>query len=782
MRKINTEYIQKHFGGPDKFLEQFGNSKKLYNMMPEGIALIDSNLKVLDRTDHYHKLFGKSGSKPGNNLFLKDLYPENSSETVISDTKNCFQSKDCMNSIYEFKTENGKLNVERTLIPVSDEDGAVAYVIDTVRDITHHMFSQDYILQSEYLYRKMIDSIPNVFILLLNEKAIIEIAEGPELSLLKIDRKQVEGNDPSVLFEGEQLKSINTIIELSLRGSTITNEMEYKGNIYYVQAVPLSEKGPVKNVMVVFENITQDKINGDALKKAKLSAEKANMAKSEFLANMSHEIRTPLSSVVGFGDQLAKTRLDNKQQSYLDAIQLSSKHLLSIVNETLTLSQVESGEIQFELKPFKLNDIFNEVDNIMRIKAEKKQLNLSFFTTTRLNKPLLGDEGQLRQVIINLVNNAIKFTERGKVQVLADLLEESDEGCLVRIDVADTGIGIPVDKQRAIFEEYYQDDTGVTKKYSGSGLGLTISKKLVELQDGTLSVESEVGCGSTFSIVIPFKKTNAIPEQTPSGRMIEPEKLKGKKILLVDDDDMVRLLGESILEEWNVEFEMAVDGWDALDKLEHDFYDVILLDIHMPGISGMEVAKRLREQYRPGGRQPHILALTANVLKRDLERFVEAGMDDYLTKPFREEELFKKIIRLLGYSRELPPEKLEKTENWKAEKNGALFDLGELKQFGKGKKEFMEKMVNTFCKNSSSARSMMTYYLEKERWDELAGVAHKLLPSSRHLKVNSLIPELDFIETNLKSDKPDYDLVKAKTLDVIENIAKVNKALKEHIA
>lgn len=776
------DYIQKQFGGPDKFLEQFGKSKKLYNIMPEGIAVIDSNLEVLDHTDHYHKLFGKSSPKPGNNLFIKDLYPENSLETVLSDTKNCLQSKDCMNSVYEFKTEKGKLTIERTLIPVSDEDGGVAYVVETVRDITHQMFSQDFILQSEYLYRKMIDSIPNVFILLLNEKTFIEIAEGPELRLLKIDRKQVEGSDPSVLFEGEQLKSINTIIELSFRGSTITNEMEYKGNTYYVQAVPLSKKEPVQNVMLVFENITQDKINEDVLKKAKLSAEKANMAKSEFLANMSHEIRTPLSSVVGFGDQLAKTRLDNKQQSYLDAIQLSSKHLLSIVNETLTLSQVESGEIQFELKPFKLNDIFNEVDNIMRIKAEKKQLNLSFYSSTRLNKPLLGDEGQLRQVIINLVNNAIKFTEKGKVQVLADILEESDEGCLVRIDVADTGIGIPANKQKAIFEEYYQDDTGITKKYSGSGLGLTISKTLVELQDGTLSVESEVGYGSTFSIIIPFKKTDAIPEQTPSDGMIEAEKLRGKKILLVDDDDMVRLLGESILEEWKVEFEMAVDGWDALDKLEDDFYDVILLDIHMPGISGMEVAKRLRARYQPGGRQPHILALTANVLKRDLEHFMEAGMDDYLTKPFREEELFKKIIRLLGYSRVLPPKKDEEKENIKVEKNGALFDLGELKQFGKGKKEFMEKMVNTFCKNSSSARSMMSYYLEKERWDELAGVAHKLLPSSKHLKVNSLIPKLDYIETNLKSDKPDYDLVKAKTLDVIEIITKVNKALKEHIA
>jgi len=781
MRKISNEYIQKQFGGPDKFLDYFAKSKKFYNVMPDGIAIIGPNLEVLDHTDHYHQLFGKRVVDTGNRLFLKDLYPENSTDTVISDTKNCLQSKDCMNAVYEFKTESGKLSVGRILIPVSGKDGDVAYVIDSVRDITHQLFSQDFILQSEYLYRKMIDSIPNVFILLVNKGMNIEIAEGPELSLLKIDRKRIEGHDLSWLFDGKFLKSINTILELAIRGSSITNEMEYKGNIYYVQAVPLSAEGPVEHVMVVFENITQDKINGEALKSAKLAAEKASLAKSEFLANMSHEIRTPLSSVVGFSEQLAKTRLDKKQQNYLDAIQLSSKHLLSIVNETLTLSQVESGEIQFELKPFKLNDIFNEVDNILQIKAEKKQIGLSFFNSTRLNKPLLGDEGQLRQVIINLVNNAIKFTEKGKVQVLADVLEEDDEECRVRIDVADTGIGIPANRQKAIFEEYYQDDSGITKKYSGSGLGLTISKKLVQLQNGTLSVESEVGRGSTFSIVIPFKKTDFLPEEIPLDRVIMPEKLNGKKILLVDDDDMVRLLGESILEDWNVEFEMAVDGWDALDKFENDFYDVVLLDIHMPGISGMEVAKRLRKQYLPAEKQPHILALTANVLKRDLEHFVEAGMDDYLTKPFREEELFRKIVRLLGYEEGLPSEKHEKKEIKKAEKNGALFDLGELEKFGKGKKEFMENMINTFCKNSSSARSMMSYYLEKERWNELAEVAHKMLPSSRHLKANSLIRELDFIETNLKSDKPDYEVVKTKTLDVIQNIAKVNKALKEHI-
>lgn len=399
-------------------------------------------------------------------------------------------------------------------------------------------------------------------------------------------------------------------------------------------------------LVIVYREVKHNNKLRRELLQEKKSTEKLAKAKEEFLANMSHEIRTPMNVIVGFSEQLLKTELSHDQQKLLFNIRRSSDHLITIINEILDYSKMESGGIALEHIAFGVEDVLEEVYVSFKNTAEKKGIAFSYTIAAEVGKTVVGDSVRLKQVLLNLVANAVKFTEKGAIKISCKLASATAATHTLLFEVSDTGIGIGPENVSAIFEQFTQADSSVTRRYGGTGLGLTISRKLVELQQGSISVKSEAGKGSVFSFTIPYSLPldNAV---STAGNGTQPalnrELAAGKKVLVVDDDEMNKLLAQHILEGYGMRTEMASNGVEALEKIGAQHYDIILMDLHMPEMGGLEVMERIREK----NITTPMIAVTGNVLKGESDRCFAAGMSGYISKPYHEAELMQKITELL---------------------------------------------------------------------------------------------------------------------------------------
>lgn len=394
--------------------------------------------------------------------------------------------------------------------------------------------------------------------------------------------------------------------------------------------------------------IQKEKEAEKAIIKAKELAEQSVRAKELFLANMSHEIRTPMNAIIGMSDLLSQTSLSKEQIQYMDAIKTSGKNLLVLINDILDFSKIDAGKFSLEEIGFRINHTLRSVKSALQMKAQERGLDLSL--NIKVSRDVvIGDPYRLTQVLINLVNNALKFTPEGKVDLIAEIVEESDHQMKLVFAVKDTGIGIPKEKQDLIFESFTQADDSITRKYGGTGLGLTISRKLVEIQGGRMWLESTPGEGSTFYFELTYAKGEE--EDLPlavSKDSIEVASLKGTKVLLVEDNRMNQFLVKSLMDKRDVYLDIAANGQEGFEMMEINDYDLVLMDIQMPVMDGIECTRKIRTDLKGSKRRIPIIALTANALKGDNEIYINAGMDDYLSKPFDANVLFSKIKRLLS--------------------------------------------------------------------------------------------------------------------------------------
>jgi signal transduction histidine kinase/CheY-like chemotaxis protein/HPt (histidine-containing phosphotransfer) domain-containing protein len=405
-----------------------------------------------------------------------------------------------------------------------------------------------------------------------------------------------------------------------------------------------------RNNQSILQNIIL-RLNSDLhaveLDEARRNAEAASVAKSQFLANMSHEIRTPMNGVLGMAQILGNTDLSDKQREYLDTILNSGNALLSIINNVLDFSKIEAGKMTLEIVPFDLKQLAMEVLRQQSSNADKKGLELRLDYAADCPRLFEGDLVRLRQVLTNLVGNAIKFTEQGYVLLGVHRDGESDGAVLLRLAVSDTGIGIEPDKQHLLFDSFSQSDNSTTRKYGGTGLGLAICRSLIELMGGEIGVESTPGKGSTFWLTLALKPGGelSLPEQAVAGRRaemsveVEQQRLSGR-VLLVEDVLANRMVAATMLERQGVTVDMADNGREALAAWRSRSYDLILMDCQMPEMDGYEATAmiRLEEAAKALGRIP-IIALTANAFERDRQRCIAVGMDDFLSKPFKGEDL-----------------------------------------------------------------------------------------------------------------------------------------------
>ena len=381
-------------------------------------------------------------------------------------------------------------------------------------------------------------------------------------------------------------------------------------------------------------------------KNATATAEHAVVAKQQFLSNMSHEIRTPMNAIIGFTKVLLKTDLSEKQTEYLKAIQSSGDTLIVLINDILDLAKVDAGKMTFIDAPFNISELITGVSRLFETKIQENNLELIAEYDARIPEIILGDSVRLHQILINLLSNAIKFTTKGKITVNVSLKSESKQKVCLEFKVTDTGIGIPVSKIETIFENFEQAHTISSSLYGGTGLGLAIVKQLVEKQGGTISVESKVDAGTTFNFVLSFQK-NTI-EYDNSQELVnfyegtaQTERLK---VLVVEDVKLNQLLLKTILDDYNFEWDIADNGRIAVEKLETNTYDIILMDLQMPVMNGFEATKYIRNTMNL---QIPIIALTADVTTVDLGKCKSAGMNDYISKPLDEKLLYDKILYVL---------------------------------------------------------------------------------------------------------------------------------------
>lgn len=381
------------------------------------------------------------------------------------------------------------------------------------------------------------------------------------------------------------------------------------------------------------------------LEKASKELEKSAKTKSEFLATMSHEIRTPMNAIIGMTNLLKSYEPREDQLESINILDFSGKTLLALIDDILDFSKIEAGRIDFEEIEFELNRLISTISETFKVTANNKGVRLKTNIGEKGPRHLIGDPSRLTQILNNLISNALKFTHEGEVNLSVENLKEKDEEIHIRFTVEDTGIGIEKERIDSIFDSFTQADKTTKRLFGGTGLGLAISKQLTELQNGTITVESELNAGSKFILDLKFGR-GSTNENVESGQLKEAEQtnLKGLRILLAEDNIVNQKVMERFLELWDIKITIANNGQEAIDFVTQKNFDLILMDLQMPEVDGYEAASEIRKMDDPRKRNTPIIALTAAALKEVREQVYASGMNDYVTKPFNPVELQKKIF------------------------------------------------------------------------------------------------------------------------------------------
>jgi len=528
----------------------------------------------------------------------------------------------------------------------------------------------------------------------------------------------------------------------------------------------VEEEGVEPYVIGFSQDITERIHAENELLLAKQITENVSKAKEIFLANMSHEIRTPMNGILGVANLLAKTEMGEAQKNYLKLIKESANNLLVIVNDVLDIEKITSGKFEFEQIPFRFADKLNSSIQSFQYKAEEKGIQLNYFSQLEEPLVLIGDPYRLIQILNNLLNNAIKFTARGKVTVNIFTSSRNDDNIIIDFSVHDTGIGIDTSKLETIFEPFVQASTDTTRKFGGTGLGLSICKNLIEMQGGSISVESKFGEGTIFHFNLPYKIGSADmlaqEDQAPEDYSLIGE----KRILIAEDVELNQFIARQILESWGMEVAVASNGRIAVEMVQKQHFDLILMDIQMPEIDGIEATEIIRKLPDTALANIPIIALTANALKGDNHLYFQAGMNDYITKPYTEEKLYSVLSKFLPTNplSAVPlPDVVKPSARILVEEDAGLllpqaegvllYDLTMVRQIGKGNPDFIGKMVSLFLDQLPNDIEKLKDYSDKDEWDALSKLAHRMKPSIEGMGIHSLKTIIRELETRSRNNE-----------------------------
>jgi signal transduction histidine kinase/response regulator of citrate/malate metabolism len=574
---------------------------------------------------------------------------------------------------------------------------------------------------------------------------IFEIEENciPSLALLK---SRFINSDDVELFESnlDYIKENNSEVQFSHSLSAKDGSVKYINE--YIKCLNDQHNEPFK-ILGTIQDISDQKRIEKELRLAKDLAEKSVRVKEQFLTNMSHEIRTPMNGILGFAKILEGTNLDSSQEQSVKAIKRAGQNLMIIINDILDFSKIEADKMVFEELDFSLSKTIKAVVELLSTIAEEKKVKLLFEIDPEINDFLIGDPTRLSQILINLVGNALKFTEKGYVELIVSQENESSSDTFIQFKVIDTGIGIPVNKMDSIFESFNQASNETTRKFGGTGLGLTITRKLIELLGGAIAVKSEVEIGSEFTFSIQYKKAKEriIEAVSVINTELSPDFLKDVNILLVEDNELNQLLAIKVFERWDKEIAVADNGKTAIDLIEKNDYDVILMDIQMPEMDGNELTKYIRSHMGLKSNIP-IIALTAHATSAEEKRCLEIGMNDYLSKPFSFSVLLEKLHdNLMNIDKNTS---LDSTGQSVTSEN--LIDFSYLNEFADGDTVFIQKMISLFLTNAALSLKIVLQSNETDNIQVLKAEVHKLKSSISLLGITKASNCIDIIENEIE--------------------------------
>ena len=511
----------------------------------------------------------------------------------------------------------------------------------------------------------LLSAIP-AFVYFKNEKLEYQLVNKTFEEFLQVTIDEIKGKKICNLVPGydneEYIKKENEVLKHGLPIYNIEEVIVKDKKKIWIStnlAPVKNNKGEVNGLVGVSYNITDRKVYEIELERAKELAEAGTRSKSEFLANVSHEIRTPMNGIIGMTEILKQTSLTNDQLQNLNAIESSADSLLSLINDVLDFSKIEAGKFDFEVIRFSMRGVLSDVENILRTRANEKGLEFKIFTEHAIPELLMGDPHRLKQVILNLANNAVKFTTKGHVKIFINLIEKTRADLQLKFEVHDTGIGIREEARKNLFKEFTQLDASTTRKFGGTGLGLSISKKLTHLMKGDIGVESREGSGSNFWFTARFGKVKESKKK--SGKANQEKKKfiskldKDLSVLLVEDNKINQKIAIFNLQKAGYLIDLAENGEEAVQKFQTGKYDLILMDILMPVMNGFKATEQIRaiesqkktHDFGSNERIP-IVALTANAMKGDREACLAAGMDGYISKPFKQGELVELLKNIIS--------------------------------------------------------------------------------------------------------------------------------------
>jgi PAS domain S-box-containing protein len=524
----------------------------------------------------------------------------------------------------------------------------------------------------------------------------------------------------------------------------------------------------LSRVVGVIWDITEQKKAEQELIRAKEVAEASVKTKEQFISTMSHEIRTPMNAVIGMTNLLLQENPQPHQTEYLGVLQSAAKNLLLLINDILDFSKIEAGKIVFEKIDFDLKDLLNNIHNIYSYSAKEKGLAFQLEYDENIYPLLVGDPTKLSQIITNLISNAIKFTQQGTVKVIVSLVTQQKQDYAIKFAVTDTGIGIPQDKLETIFDSFTQASIDTTRKFGGTGLGLTISKNLVALQGGSMNVQSKLGVGTTFYFVLTFEKSFAkiIPTSLQNNHYLEgvkQDELEGLNILVAEDNEANRYVISRFLKNWKVNYAFAVNGKEVVEKIQEKEYDLVFMDLHMPELDGYEATKQIRLLPNKLYQEIPIIALTASVLSEVGARIHELGMNDFLLKPFEPRDLYQKIINhtrpKINHLAEQPKNTViaEKISN--SSKNQAIteditsvsviksIDFKHLEAITMGETGFAKELLQLYVKQFTDYVAQLSILITKQNASDVHALNHKVKSTITILQLqNSLYKEQNLLE------------------------------------
>ncbi|OWY25098.1 PAS domain-containing sensor histidine kinase [Sphingobacteriales bacterium UPWRP_1] len=645
--------------------------------------------------------------------------------------------------------------IKRKFIPHQGVDASVM----VITDLTNDKRVEQELIQSELLYQKLFEeSRDAIYIsgvrgeLLEVNPAALELFGYTREEMLSMNAQRLYGNPE----EREKFRQA-----MQKQGSVSNYEVllvKKDGTEMHCLLSSTTRRNAQMEIIGyqgIIRDITERK-RTDELVRAKALAERSAVMKAQFLANMSHEIRTPMNAVMGMTHLLQDTHMSAEQKRYVNGIYSASEHLLVLINDILDFSKIEAGKLQLESIEFSLREVLSNIADTFKFKVREKKLDFILNIDEQLPPVIVGDPTRLTQILLNLVSNAVKFTEKGKVQLDVRLFTEDKLNATIAFAVADTGIGIEPDKVDFIFDSFSQVNRSDTRLYGGTGLGLTITKKLIEMQGGTISLKSKLGEGTTFLVVLKFEKgaVGSISNHKYTLSEMAANPLGRLRLLIVEDNELNRVVTTDTIKKWgkDIVIDIAENGEEAVKKIRKTHYDLILMDVQMPKMNGYEATQYIRKTLHKTDLP--ILAMTAYATTGEAEKTITSGMNDYISKPFDPKKLYQKIAKLTSKKEIVHldnPDDMEKISEKRIEKAETyehITNLSFLEESVAGDEELKTKMLEIMINETPQEIALMEKYYHEKNWERLRAVAHKFKSSVVYMGLSGLKEVVQNIQLN----------------------------------